>query len=389
MVTALLGAHGLTVGTYTSPHLERDQRADHPQRRADHRRRRWPPCSPTWPPSSRCSTSSRPTSSCSPPPRSAGSPTRRCRRAVVEVGLLGRWDATNVVDGDVAVLTNVGHDHTDGQGDWRRRIAEEKAGIIKAGATFVLGETDPDAAPTSSTRRPPPRSWRRDVDFACDDERARRRRSAARPAHARRRATTRCSSRCTARTRATTPPSRWPRPRRSSGGRSTPTSWSRRFAAVRNPGRFEVVQRDPLVDPRRRPQPRRRRSPRPRRSPRGSPSRASRTSSSACSTAAIPRELLELLDAEDAADRRVLHARLAARAAGRRARRRRPRALGGRPVVVDDVAEALERALDARRRPTTSCSSPARSTPSVPRARVSRASGWSKDRVDARSLAAP
>jgi dihydrofolate synthase/folylpolyglutamate synthase len=63
--------------------------------------------------------------------------------AVVEVGLLGRWDATNVADGRVAVVTNVGKDHTDGRGDWRRRVAEEKAGIVKPGSHLVLGETDP------------------------------------------------------------------------------------------------------------------------------------------------------------------------------------------------------------------------------------------------------
>jgi dihydrofolate synthase / folylpolyglutamate synthase len=64
--------------------------------------------------------------------------------AVIEVGLLGRWDATNVVDAQVAVVTNVGRDHTDGTGDWRRAIAEEKAGIIKPDSTLVLGETAPE-----------------------------------------------------------------------------------------------------------------------------------------------------------------------------------------------------------------------------------------------------
>jgi dihydrofolate synthase/folylpolyglutamate synthase len=63
--------------------------------------------------------------------------------AVVEVGLLGRYDATNVADGQVAVVTNIGKDHTDGTGDWRRRVAAEKAGIVKPDATLVLGETDP------------------------------------------------------------------------------------------------------------------------------------------------------------------------------------------------------------------------------------------------------
>lgn len=64
--------------------------------------------------------------------------------AVVEVGLLGRWDATNVVDAQVAVVTNVGRDHTDGSGDWRADIAREKAGIIKPNSTLVLGETSPE-----------------------------------------------------------------------------------------------------------------------------------------------------------------------------------------------------------------------------------------------------
>jgi dihydrofolate synthase / folylpolyglutamate synthase len=67
--------------------------------------------------------------------------------AVVEVGLLGRYDATNVADGRVAVVTNVGKDHTDGTGDWRRRVAEEKAGIVKPGSQLVLGETDPELRP--------------------------------------------------------------------------------------------------------------------------------------------------------------------------------------------------------------------------------------------------
>lgn len=64
--------------------------------------------------------------------------------AVVEVGVLGRFDATNVIEADVAVLTNIGTDHTTKEGDWRRDIAGEKAGIAKESSTFVVGETDPD-----------------------------------------------------------------------------------------------------------------------------------------------------------------------------------------------------------------------------------------------------
>src|SRR6478736_375530 len=87
--------------------------------------------------------------------------------AVIEVGMLGRWDATNVADGTVAVLTNVGHDHTDGVGAWREAIAEEKVGIVKPGSTFVVGEADPElrsifaAAPAAET-------WLRHQDFDVD-----------------------------------------------------------------------------------------------------------------------------------------------------------------------------------------------------------------------------
>ena len=64
--------------------------------------------------------------------------------AVVEVGVLGRYDATNVIEADVAVVTNIGTDHTDQQGDWRRNIAGEKAGIAKPHSVLVVGEPDPD-----------------------------------------------------------------------------------------------------------------------------------------------------------------------------------------------------------------------------------------------------
>lgn len=62
---------------------------------------------------------------------------------VIEVGLLGRWDATNVVDAQVAVITNIGLDHMEFAGPTRADIAREKAGIIKSGSVVVCGETDP------------------------------------------------------------------------------------------------------------------------------------------------------------------------------------------------------------------------------------------------------
>ena len=62
--------------------------------------------------------------------------------AVVEVGLLGRWDATNVVDATVAVITNIGLDHTEFAGPTRAHIAREKSGIVKSGSALVTGEND-------------------------------------------------------------------------------------------------------------------------------------------------------------------------------------------------------------------------------------------------------
>jgi dihydrofolate synthase / folylpolyglutamate synthase len=56
---------------------------------------------------------------------------------VVEVGMGGRLDSTNVVESDVAVITNIGLEHTDVLGDTIEKIATEKAGIIKPGCTVV------------------------------------------------------------------------------------------------------------------------------------------------------------------------------------------------------------------------------------------------------------
>lgn len=65
--------------------------------------------------------------------------------AIVEVGLGGAWDATNVADGQVAVITPIGLDHQEYLGDTIEAIAAEKAGIIKEGATAVVAEQDLDA----------------------------------------------------------------------------------------------------------------------------------------------------------------------------------------------------------------------------------------------------
>lgn len=66
--------------------------------------------------------------------------------AVVEVGLGGRWDATNVVDAQVAVVAPVAMDHMHILGDTLTKIASEKAGIIKPGCAAVIAGQQPEAA---------------------------------------------------------------------------------------------------------------------------------------------------------------------------------------------------------------------------------------------------
>lgn len=66
--------------------------------------------------------------------------------AAVEVGMGGSWDATNVADGRVSVLTPIAVDHERFLGHTVTEIATEKAGIIKPGAVAVLAEQPPDAA---------------------------------------------------------------------------------------------------------------------------------------------------------------------------------------------------------------------------------------------------
>jgi len=65
--------------------------------------------------------------------------------AVVETGMGGTWDATNVADGVVAVITPIDIDHTDYLGTAVATIAAEKAGIIKPGCAAVIAEQERDA----------------------------------------------------------------------------------------------------------------------------------------------------------------------------------------------------------------------------------------------------
>ena len=67
--------------------------------------------------------------------------------AVVEVGLGGRLDSTNIITPLLSVITNIGFDHTEFLGNTLADIAREKAGIIKPNVPCVIGETDPETAP--------------------------------------------------------------------------------------------------------------------------------------------------------------------------------------------------------------------------------------------------
>ncbi len=64
--------------------------------------------------------------------------------AVIEVGLGGRLDSTNIITPEVSVITNISFDHTGLLGDTLEKIAGEKAGIIKPGTPVVVGETSPE-----------------------------------------------------------------------------------------------------------------------------------------------------------------------------------------------------------------------------------------------------
>ncbi|MEC9059859.1 MAG: Mur ligase family protein, partial [Actinomycetota bacterium] len=83
---------------------------------------------------------------------------------VIEVGMGGRWDATNVIDADVAVITNIGPDHMEIIGPTLADIAEEKAGIISKESHVINGESSPElvAVITGNQHR---EKWQRHQDF--------------------------------------------------------------------------------------------------------------------------------------------------------------------------------------------------------------------------------
>ena len=70
--------------------------------------------------------------------------------AVIEVGLGGRLDATNIISPVLSVITNIGKDHTEILGDTLEKIAGEKAGIIKRNTPLIVGESQSETLPVFS-----------------------------------------------------------------------------------------------------------------------------------------------------------------------------------------------------------------------------------------------
>jgi dihydrofolate synthase / folylpolyglutamate synthase len=173
MVTALMMAQGLSVGTYTSPNLHRV--------------------------SERLACNGQPIDDdsfigvlselASIEPMLEERPTRfelltaaawtwfadvAVDAMVVEVGLGGTWDSTNVLHGDVALLTNFSYDHTDVLGPSLEGIAEDKSGIIEPRSVVVVGETRPELrtiVEAHAARVGATAVWVVDRDFGCEANR--------------------------------------------------------------------------------------------------------------------------------------------------------------------------------------------------------------------------
>ncbi len=169
MATALLAAQGLTVGTYTSPNLsrvnERIARNGEPIDDAAlvdvlESLARLEPLMDDRPTRFELLTAA----------ALAWFADEAVDVAVIEVGLGGRWDCTNVVDGDVAVLTNISFDHTEVLGPTLEDIGRDKSGIFKADSRVVIGESDPtlvDLLRRAALSAGAAEVWVRGQDFAC------------------------------------------------------------------------------------------------------------------------------------------------------------------------------------------------------------------------------
>jgi dihydrofolate synthase/folylpolyglutamate synthase len=87
--------------------------------------------------------------------------------AVIEVGLGGRLDSTNIISPELSIITNIGFDHVEFLGDTLPQIAAEKAGIIKPGTPVVIGESLSETKPVFVLKSLEMQS---DIFFAEDDD---------------------------------------------------------------------------------------------------------------------------------------------------------------------------------------------------------------------------
>ena len=167
---------------------------------------------------------------------------------VFEVGMGGTWDATNLVRGDVAVLTPIALDHPE-LGSTVAEVAGEKAGIIKEGTIAVSREQDAEAL---ARDRGAVRGDRRGAEARVSRLRARgaaagHGRPGAADPRRRARPTTICSCRCSASTPRGTRPRRSWRVEALIDKPLDEATTREALAAVRWPGRLEIVARHPTV----------------------------------------------------------------------------------------------------------------------------------------------
>ena len=127
---------------------------------------------------------------------------------MIEAGLGGRYDATNVLGAEVVVLTNVGLEHTRWLGPTIADIAGEKLAVVAPGSTLVLGETAPEvvalAEATGATDRPPGARRRGPARLPADELRGRPRRRRGDPRRAPATRRSRPAWRCPAGSRSST-----------------------------------------------------------------------------------------------------------------------------------------------------------------------------------------
>ena len=256
MIDTLLRALELRTGRFTSPHVERmtericldgEPLTDEQFVRGVQRRGAVHPPGRRQPSRTRCR-SSRPSSAMA----YAAFADAPVDVAVVEVGMGGAWDATNVADGAVAVVLPIAVDHAAATSATRRSTIAAREG--RDHQARRRSRCSPSSRPTSP-RCCCDRAAEVGATAGARGHRLRRghpgagrRRPAGVAAGRCARATTRCSCRCTAPTRPRTPPSRWPRSRRSSATEPLDDELVRgAFAEVTSPGRLEVIRRSPTI----------------------------------------------------------------------------------------------------------------------------------------------